>query len=524
MILDPNGVVHTRGLGTLVGADNGLYLNNVGGTPTVELGSTASGGANLLTDRFVTLNTKKLTFDGAGDFNIGSGSAVLNTKIDVGSGGTLTLKNLNNAADSTFITVDNNGVVHTRSLTAIVGADNGLSMKSDGTTVEMGGALIKNTSIGMATFALNYTGAGSFNIGDASGILNTKIDPGVGGTLTVNNLTGSTDTNMMIISPTGVVHTRSINSLVNADNGLTTTAGSDIVELGSTASGGANLLHNSFVSLNGKDLNFDGAGNFNIGAGGATTMDVKIDPGTAGTLTLNNLTTTTDTTILILDAQNHVHVRALNSLVTADNGLTTNASDIVELGSAATGGAPLLHNSFVSLNSGKTLNFESDGTINVGTGGNMNLAVNTGSTGNMSINGSTLDAGSNMNNFLWADTATGNVRRTKTSAIATNASPSYYITIDQNGVVTKSNPNTTIIRGQIAGTGTFQYTASNLGIKSGAAITLTVENHTGVLGAIVAQVTTVTPESGGGGNGSFSVESSENIQNGSFINYIVVNP
>jgi hypothetical protein len=59
-----------------------------------------------------------------------------------------------------------------------------------------------------------------------------------------------------------------------------------------------------------------------------------------------------------------------------------------------------------------------------------------------------------------------------------------------------------------------------MNIQAGAAINVSVENHSGVLGAIVVQVTTVST----GVAGTFSVESSENIQSGSFINYTVINP
>ncbi|HYM21128.1 MAG TPA: hypothetical protein VEW28_09015 [Candidatus Kapabacteria bacterium] len=521
MILDPNGVVHTRGLGTLVGADNGLTATDVAGVETIELGAPATAGATLLTDRFVTMGTKALTFDGAGSFNIGAGSSILNTKIDVGAGGTLTLKNLTNGADSTFITVDNNGVVHTRSLTAIVGADNGLSMKSDGTTVELGGTLLKNTNIGLATFNLSTSGVGNINFGDGTSAEHITLDPSATSFITLKNIAASTDTTMLIVDGTGNVHTRSTSSLVGADNGLVVNniAGVATVELGSAANTGAPLLVDRYVGLNGKTMNFMGAGNFNVGDG-TSIEHITLDAGATGNLTINHLTTTNDTSILILDASNNVHVRALTSLVNADNGLTIANGNTVELGSAATNNAPLLSNRFVNFNS-KTLNFENDGTFNVGTGGNMNLAVNTGSTGNMSITGATLNAATGMNNFLWADTSNGNVRRTKTNDIATNTTPAYYITIDNTGQVTKSIPNSTIFRGQIAGTGVYQYTSPNIAnLVSGAAITLTVENHTGVTGAIVAQVTDVTP----GTPGTFKVETSENIQSGSFINYVVMNP
>lgn len=231
-------------------------------------------------------------------------------------------------------------------------------------------------------------------------------------------------------------------------------------------------------------------------------------------------TDTTAPSILALDGTGRVRLRSLTSLVTADNGLIVTGNNNVSLGSPASSGAPLLTDRFVSLGT-HALNFEGTGSVNVGTGNDVSLNVNTGTAGNVTIQGATLNSTSDFNNIAFVDTATNQVRRAKTSLMTQNNTPSLYLAIDATGNIVKSiSPTTGITRGQIAGTGTFTYTSPAVNILAGASITASVENHTGVSGAIVVQVTGVTT----GAAGTFSVETSENIQAGSFINYVVMNP
>jgi hypothetical protein len=310
-----------------------------------------------------------------------------------------------------------------------------------------------------------------------------------------------------------------MSSLVNAANGLSVRG--DTVLLGGT------LIENTTINTAGFNMVYTNASatpsTFTLG-NNSNTFNVNIDVGTNGDLNLQNIDVdTTAPNILVTDATGNVRTRSLASFVQvdADNGLTTTTSGAittVHLGSAATGGAQLQTNRFIDLNS-NTLNYEGSGTVNVGTGGDVNLAVNTGATGNMSIQGTTLNSTTNFNNLLYTDG--NNVRRATTAAMDSIAAPNQFITIDANGNIGRSaSPTIGFIRGQIAGTGTFQYTVNNINIQSGAAINATVENHSGVLGAIIVQVTNVT----NGTNGSFSVETSENIESGSFINYTVINP
>jgi hypothetical protein len=164
-------------------------------------------------------------------------------------------------------------------------------------------------------------------------------------------------------------------AIIGANNGLvldlTSNPGIAIVQLGDSVTGvtgqGA-LSSNRFVHMAGKTLNFEGAGNFNVGDGIAT-QNITLDPTTAGILAFHHLNTTTlDTRLLVLGGGDSVMTRDLSSLVVADNGLTINAvGGYVELGSVATGGAPLLRNSFVTLST-HDMTFDGAGNFNVGDG------------------------------------------------------------------------------------------------------------------------------------------------------------
>ena len=307
-----------------------------------------------------------------------------------------------------------------------------------------------------------------------------------------------------------------VGALITVQNGLTRTG--DTIELGGT------LIHATNIDQSGFNMNFiNGSGTastMTIG-NGTNTMNLSINPGAAGNVTMTNIPTdTTAPSILALDGTGRVRLRSLASLVTADNGLIATGNNNVSLGSPASSGAPLLTDRFVSLAT-HTFNFEGTGSVNVGTGNDVSLNVNTGTAGNVTIQGATLNSTSNFNNIAFVDTATNQVRRAKTSLMTQNNAPSLYLAIDATGNIVKSiSPTTGITRGQIAGTGTFTYTSPAINILAGASITASVENHTGISGAIVVQVTAVTT----GAAGTFSVESSESIQSGSFINYVVMNP
>jgi hypothetical protein len=307
--------------------------------------------------------------------------------------------------------------------------------------------------------------------------------------------------------------------LIVAQNGLTEN-GQDTIELG------GQLLHATTINTGGFDMswiNSTGTSNFRLGDG-TNTFNVNIDPGATGFLNLQNIDNDdTLSTFLTLDLAGNVKSRTLSSLVDADNGLIATVvagTSVVSLGSTATGGAPLLANRFVSLAT-FDLNFEGTGNFNLGdAGSNVTTNVNTGTTGNMTLQGSTLNSVSNITNFIYTDG--NNVRRATAQQIDTNASPVMYMAVDATGNIVQSpSPTANFYRGQIAGTGTYTYTSPAIPVlQAGASINCTVFNTTGVLGTVSVQVTGVSA----GTPGTFTVETSENIQSGSFINYMVMNP
>ena len=314
----------------------------------------------------------------------------------------------------------------------------------------------------------------------------------------------------------------SLSALVNARNGLRIV--NDTVLMGGP------LTENTAIDASGFNMTWSNSTatptTFTLGTG-TNTFNVGIDVGPAGNLTLTNIDVdTTANNILVTDATGNVRSRSISSLVDveANNGLITTDTGsrvTVQLGSPATGGAPLLANRFVSLNS-FDLNFEGAGNMNLGNASsNVSTNINTGTTGNMTLQGTTLNSTVGVDNFAFVNTTTNVVHRAGTLALDSNATPDQFITIDNTGRITRSqSPVINFLRGQIPGTGVFQYTSPAMNIQAGAAINVSVENHTGVIGAIVAQVTNVTT----GTAGTFSVETSENIQSGSFINYTVINP
>jgi hypothetical protein len=234
----------------------------------------------------------------------------------------------------------------------------------------------------------------------------------------------------------------------------------------------------------------------------------------------------TVTSMLVLDGASNVRQRDISTLVRigADNGLTitkTGPENVIHLGGATAGTAPLLTTRWVDLAT-FDLNFEGTGNMNLGNAtSNVSTNVNTGTTGNMTLQGTTLYNTAGANNILYVDSTTHDVRSAPVQALTVNNTPTMFLTKDATGNITQSpNPSANFIRGQIAGTGTYTYTSPAMLINSGAAIICTIENHTGFLGAVIVQVTNVTT----GVAGTFSVESSENIQTGSFINYTVMNP
>jgi len=222
-----------------------------------------------------------------------------------------------------------------------------------------------------------------------------------------------------------------------------------------------------------------------------------------------------------------VWTRSLSSLVAANQGLIVNntanpGTTTVQLGDTVDGSSPINTTRFITMTGATpSLTYDGTGTLNFGTAGNLAVNINTKAS-DMTIQGSNLD-NANASNFMWVDTVTNVVHRAKTNSLGRDNSAVDFVAIDHTtgNIVRAISPTAGIFRGQIAGTGVFQYTSPAIpSILAGASITCTIENHSGVLGAVLVQVTTITT----GVNGTFQVETSDNIPAGSFINYVVMNP
>jgi len=299
----------------------------------------------------------------------------------------------------------------------LTGANQGLTIDSTTTPgtsfVQMGStsailatgasAFTNDRYVDINGHALNYTGGGSFSVGDGVATQNITFDPKTTGIFAIHNLNPTLlSTKLLVLGGGDSVMTRDLSSLVVADNGLSINAVGGFVELGAAATGGAKLLVPRFVTLNSQTLNFDGSGNFNVGDGTGVQL-IKIDPSATGSVTINNLPTTTpiavtDKFVYLDGTTNKASTRTLASLVNANNGLlldiaTTPGTPIVQLGGAATATAPLLVDRFVTLG-GKALNFDGTGKFNVGDGTSaQNIALDPSATGSLEFHNIAINDG-----------------------------------------------------------------------------------------------------------------------------------
>lgn len=464
-----------------------------------------------------------------------------------GVGGPGYLYRVNNAGTGTEwvlpsdITSANNGLVVDVTTTP------GTAIVQLGGATSVAGAAVPFTSdrfVNLATHALNFEGGGAFNVGITGAVTNMTFDQGLTGTITMPNVPAvaaplATD-RLMILDLANQVHTRLISSLVDANNGLVldVSGATPTVQLGgnSSVNGLAVAFTASrFVNLGGNDMNWEGAGNFNIGAGTAV-QNIKLDPGATGFVRMNNIPASITPNVAdrftFLDATNNVNTRTLSSLVDANMGLsidpavTTQA--IVQFGANAAADAvhALTATRWVNMNS-NTINFEQNGTLNFGTAGpggsNMAVNVNTG-TSDMTITGANLAAanGTAFHNMTYVD-ETSNVVHTITTANMTQNDVGIvnYIAVDPvNGNIIKTiSPTAGIYRGHTAWTAWNQAgIGPAVAFNAAASITVTIENHASA-GTVAIQVTNVNA-----GAGTFDIEAADLPTAGSFINWVVINP
>jgi len=426
-----------------------------------------------------------------------------------------------------------------------VNANNGLvvdnTVNPGTSTVQLGGSatglapLLVNRFVTLGGKTLNFDGTGNFNIGDGVSAQNIAVDPGAAGTLEIHHLLATTsDTKLLVLGGSDSVLTRDLSTLVVADNGISINPVGGFVELGGAVTNTSPLLVNRFVSMGGKDLNFDGSGNFNVGTD-AGSLDVTINPGTTAghfitmdnVLPLPNASIDSNNRFVVLDeATNHTYTRKLTSLVNANEGLVVNntltpGTSTVQLGSTTDGNNPIDVARFVTMTGATpSLTYDGTGTLNLGTAGNLAVNVNTMAS-NMTIQSTGLDNAS-ANNFAWIDSNTHVVHRVTTAAMGRDNSAIDYIAIDHTtgNIVRSISPTNGIYRGHVAWTAYQQTITLGAGqtIQANASITVTVENHASA-GTVAIQVTNVTT----GGN-TFDIETADSPSAGGFINYVVMNP
>lgn len=92
LFLDGANNVVSRDLDGLVDADNGVTEVYAAGVSTIQLGAPATGGSTLATDRFISLATNDMNWEGTGNFNLGDGASNVTTNINTGATGNLTLQ------------------------------------------------------------------------------------------------------------------------------------------------------------------------------------------------------------------------------------------------------------------------------------------------------------------------------------------------------------------------------------------------------------------------------------------------
>ena len=283
---------------SLVRANNGLSVDNITipGSPTVQIGGPLIKTSNIDQAGF----DMSWTNSNAGTptkFTLGNGTNVFNVSIDPSATGNVTMNNMQADPIATdFLVLDVTKNVKTRPLSSLIVADNGIIINPIGGFVELGGPVTNTNPLLVARFVtlggqnLNFDGSGNFNVGTslAGSSVDITLDPGVtaGHFITAKNvvtLPVASATDRFVVLETGTDHayTRTLQSLVNANNGLivdnTVTPGTSTVQLGSPIPGAAPILVDRYVSLGSSalSLNFEGDGNYNIGTAGNIAFNVK---------------------------------------------------------------------------------------------------------------------------------------------------------------------------------------------------------------------------------------------------------
>jgi len=343
---------------TAVGTGGQVLVSNGTGTPTWQnpsglvlannglskAGDTVQLGGNMIKNSSIGMNNRSLTFNGAGNITVDGtvilapngtgvvqanrfvGSGSLTNAVDlttaevngilpianggtnsstIGGAGTVAFSNgtsLNYTAVGTggqVLVSNGTGTPTWQNPSGLVLANNGLSKAGD--TVQLGGTMIKNSSIGMNSRTLTYNGAGNITVDGTvilapngtgvvqanrfvgSGSLTNAVDLttaevsgilpianggtnsstiGGAGTVAFSNGTSlnytavGTGGQVLVSNGTGTPTWQSPSGLVLANNGLTKSG--DTVQIGGT------FIKNTSVGMNSRTLTYNGAGNITV--------------------------------------------------------------------------------------------------------------------------------------------------------------------------------------------------------------------------------------------------------------------
>jgi hypothetical protein len=127
------------------------------------------GGA-LLKNTDIAMSGFDITHSGTGNLSVGNAAPTNKLHVTAASNPVRFEGIAAGAIADSLITTDATGVLRKRTVSSVVGnaftADNGLT--KTGNNVELGGTLLKNTTVDQSTFNMVYSGTGNFGIGTAS--------------------------------------------------------------------------------------------------------------------------------------------------------------------------------------------------------------------------------------------------------------------------------------------------------------------------------------------------------------------
>ncbi len=404
------------------------------------------------------------------------------------------------SADSLVLADATSGVLKKATVSDIVGAgitaDNGLN-KSTQNNVQLGGSLLKNTSVDQGTFSLsiNPTGTGATNIGNAGSAVAVTGTTSVTGATTINT-TGSSNTS--IGNATGTITALGATS-VNTTGTAATTIGNSASSV--TVAGTTSVTGTTTINTTGTSNTSIGNATGTITALGATSVNTT---GTAATTIGNatsattidgtNLTVATLPSGVITDSLVSVNyatgaVRKLKiadvvgNTITADNGLNKSSQNNIQLGGSLLKNTSVDQATFsLTLANGTTnINATGTGATNVGNAGSaVTVAGTTSVTGATTIN-TTGSLGTSIGNATSATTVLG------TTNVNTTGSSTTFI---GNGTGLVAIGTGTTPKSTLDLTGSF---AVPIATKTGA-YTVTLNDHTVIADCTTAGLTLTLPD------------------------------